>query len=113
MQELPGVLEVRQGQEATPDELKREVRELREDLTLLRLAQDRLANISMLNAALPGRGVIGYEGPCHFDMPRALVCEGCGAQIDNLGYELRLHRGRVYICRECFKETTETYHSTV
>lgn len=83
-------------------ELRREVRELREDLTLLRLAQDRLANVSMLNAALPGRSVISYEGPCRFDMPRALVCEGCGERIDNLGYELQLHRGRAYLCKECF-----------
>ena len=84
----------------------RELRELREDLTLLRLAQDRLANVSMLNAALPGRGVIGYEGPCRFDLPRALVCEGCGCQIEDLGYELHLHRGREYMCRECYLEVT-------
>jgi hypothetical protein len=97
---------VRQGQEATSDELKREVRELREDLTLLRLAQDRLANVAMLNAALPDRGVIGYEGPCRFVLPQPPVCVSCGGRIDNLGYELRLHRGRAHLCRECFREAT-------
>lgn len=87
-------------------ELRREVRELREDLTLLRLAQERLANVSMLNAALPGRGVIGYEGPSRFALPRPPVCLDCGGRIDGLGYELRLHRGRSHLCRECFREAT-------
>lgn len=85
-------------------ELRREIRELREDVTLLRLAQDRLANVSMLNAVLPGRGVIGYEGPCRFDLSHGIICEGCGGRIENLGYELRLHRGRAYLCKECFDE---------
>jgi hypothetical protein len=106
VQELPGVLEVRQGQEATPDELRREMRELREDLTLLRLAQDRLANVAMLNAELFGRGIIGYEGPARFDLPHAIVCEHCRSPVDGLGYELRLSRGRAYLCKECFDEAT-------
>lgn len=87
-------------------ELRREVRELREDVTLLRLAQGRLANVSALNAALPGRGVINYEGPCRFALPQTPVCLDCGGRIDGLGYELRLHRGRAHLCRECFREAT-------
>ncbi len=75
-------------------------REVREDLTLLQLVQDRLANVSMLNAALPGRSIISYEGPCRFALPQPPVCVDCGGRIDDLGYELRLHRGRVYLCQE-------------
>lgn len=93
-------------EQASTVELRREIRELREDVTLLRLAQDRLANISMLNAALPGRGIMSYEGPCRFALPQPPVCASCGGRIDNLGYELRLHRGRAHLCRECFRDAT-------
>ena len=94
------------SEQASTTELRREIRELREDLTLLRLAQDRLANISMLNAALPSRGIIGYDGPVRFDLPYAIICEHCGSPIDGMGYEIRLPRGRAHLCKGCFDETT-------
>jgi hypothetical protein len=90
------------------DEMRRELRELREDLALLRLAQERLENVTMLNAALSGLGVIGYEGPCLFDLPKPTVCVICGARINHLGYELQLHRGRAHLCKGCFSEVTST-----
>lgn len=54
VQGLPG-MPVSEDMSET-DELRRRVQELREDVDLLRLAQDRLSNVSMLNAALAGRG---------------------------------------------------------
>lgn len=94
------------SEQVSTAELRREIRELREDLTLLRLAQDRLANVAMLNAELSGRGIISYDGPARFDLPHAIVCEHCRSPVDGLGYELRLSRGRAYLCKECFDELT-------
>lgn len=81
----------------------------------LRLAQDRLANISMLQAALGHHGleVLGYEGPARYEVGRVVQCEICGdlVTVEDMGYELRL-RSKAwgprygYMHKECFERMT-------
>lgn len=93
--------------------LQRQIEELREEVKVLRLAQDRLANMARLQVALKSTGleVLGYDGPSRYDHDHITLCELCGEPLDvlSVGYELFL-RSKAwglrygYVHRECFEE---------
>lgn len=97
--------------------LQRQIEDLRDEVEVLRLAQDRLANVKRLQVALLSSGleVLGYEGPSRYDLGHITQCELCGEPVDDLSvsYELFL-RSKAwglrygYVHRECFQEKTST-----
>lgn len=97
--------------------LQRQIEDLRDEVEVLRLAQDRLANVARLQVALLSSGleVLGYEGPSRYDLGHITQCELCGEPLDvlSISYELFL-RSKAwglrygYVHRECFNEATRT-----
>jgi len=93
--------------------IRRQIEELRGEVEVLRLAQDRLANVARLQVALMSSGleVLGYDGPSLYDLGHITQCELCGEPVDTLSvsYELFL-RSKAwglrygYVHRECFEE---------
>lgn len=96
--------------------IQRQIEDLREEVEVLRLAQDRLYNVMRLQMALMDSGleVLGYDGPSRYDLGHITQCELCGEPLDVLtaSYELRL-RSKAwglrygYVHRECFARATE------
>jgi hypothetical protein len=97
--------------------LQKQLEDLRSDVEVLRLAQDRLQNLTRLQIALMHTGleVLGYDGPVRYELDHVTQCELCGGPIEvsDRGYELRL-RSKAwgprygYVHRECFNEATRT-----
>lgn len=100
-----------------PIPLSKQIEDLRGEVEVLRLAQDRLANISILQAALSHNGleVLGDEGPARYEVGHIVQCELCGdlVTVEDIGYELRL-RSKAwgprygYLQKECFERATRT-----
>jgi hypothetical protein len=95
--------------------IQRQIEELREEVEVLRLAQDRLANVARLQVALLSSGleVLGYDGPSRYDLGHITQCELCGEPVDDLSvsYELFLQSKAWglrygYVHRECFEGAT-------
>src|SRR5690606_31277547 len=95
--------------------LQRQIEDLREEVGVLRLAQDRLANVARLQLALISTGleVLGYDGPSRYDFGHVTQCELCGEPLNVLtvSYALFLRSracglGYGFIHRECFDRVT-------
>jgi hypothetical protein len=89
--------------------------ELRADYELLRAAQDKLVNISLLGVALRPSGleVLSYDGPARYELGRVVRCELCGEIVDvsDRAHELRLLSRTWgprygYVHKECFERAT-------
>ncbi|NLT36753.1 MAG: hypothetical protein GXX95_01145 [Methanomassiliicoccus sp.] len=93
--------------------IHRQIEDLREEVEVLRLAQDRLYNVMHLQMALKDSGleVLEYDGPSRYDLGHVTQCELCGEPLDVLtvSYELFL-RSKAwglrygYVHRVCFEQ---------
>ncbi len=98
-----------------PVPISKQIEDLRSELALLKMAQDRLSNVACLGMVLRSSGleVLGYDGPARYELGRAVQCELCGKLLDvsDRGYELKLLSKTWgwrygYLHQECFQKAT-------